>query len=236
MPSSLLPTHVAIIMDGNGRWAQARGLERSHGHRAGAKNVHTIVSACARLGISYLTLYAFSTENWNRPKAEIGVLFSLLTDFLGRELAELERQNIRLATIGAIEDLPFAQRQALAHAIAKTKHNTAMTLTLALNYGGRSELVRAVRAIVDAGIPSASINEDVLAAHLDTAGYPDPDCVIRTSGEMRLSNYLLFQSAYSELIFSPVFWPDFGEAELKAALDEYAHRKRRFGKIEEPAG
>ncbi|MBO4335082.1 MAG: isoprenyl transferase [Desulfovibrio sp.] len=231
--SALLPRHLAIIMDGNGRWAQARGLARSEGHRAGAENVRTIVTECRKLEIAYLTLYAFSTENWKRPQAEISVLFSLLSDFLQRELPLLREQNIRLKTIGCVEDLPFAQRTALAHALRATKDNTAMTLNLALNYGGRSELVQAVRAIVREGLSEEAITEESLAEHLYTAGQPDPDCVIRTSGEQRLSNYLLYQSAYSELIFSPAFWPDFGAAELRAALEEYAGRKRRFGRTQE---
>ncbi|MCR5813433.1 MAG: isoprenyl transferase [Desulfovibrio sp.] len=228
-----LPRHLAIIMDGNGRWAQARGLARSEGHKAGAENVRTIVTACRRLEIPYLTLYAFSTENWKRPQTEISVLFSLLSDFLQRELPLLREQQIRLKTIGHVEALPFAQRTALAHALRATQENRAMTLNLALNYGGRSELVRAVRAIVREGLSEEAITEECLAQHLYTAGQPDPDCVIRTSGEQRLSNYLLYQAAYSELIFSPAFWPDFGAAELHAALEEYAGRKRRFGKTQE---
>jgi len=230
---SMLPTHLALIMDGNGRWAQSRGLERSCGHKAGAENVHTIVSECRSLGIPYLTLYAFSTENWKRPKAEIGVLFSLLTEFLTRELPLLQKQNIRLQTLGAVEELPFAQRTALAHATALTQNNTAMTLNLALNYGGRSEIVRAVRLLISQGLSPEAITEDVFSAALYTHGQPDPDCVIRTSGEQRLSNYLLYQCAYSELIFTPVYWPDFGVAQLHTCLQEFSHRKRRFGKTPE---
>ena len=230
---AVLPRHLAIIMDGNGRWAQARGLARSDGHRAGAENVRTIVTECRKLAIPYLTLYAFSTENWKRPQTEISVLFTLLSDFLRKELPLLQAQKIRLQTIGQVEELPFAQRTALSHALHATKDNTAMTLNLALNYGGRSELVRAVRAIVHEGIEEEAITEECLAQHLYTAGQPDPDCVIRTSGEQRLSNYLLFQSAYSELIFSQAYWPDFDAAQLHMALEEYAGRKRRFGKTQE---
>ncbi|MBQ7606768.1 MAG: isoprenyl transferase [Desulfovibrionaceae bacterium] len=231
-----LPTHLALIMDGNGRWAQARGLERSAGHRAGAEAVHAVVAECRRLNIRYLTLYTFSTENWNRPKAEISVLFSLLTDFLSRELPLLKEKDIRLQTLGAVDALPFAQRTALAHAVQATRNNTSMVLNLALNYGARSELVRAVRAILEEGLRPDEVTEDVLAAHLYTRGQPDPDCVIRTSGEQRLSNYLLYQCAYSELIFTSVFWPDFSVAELHKALHEYARRKRRFGKTQEQVG
>ncbi len=231
-----LPTHLALIMDGNGRWAQARGLERSAGHRAGAEAVHDIVAECRRLNIRHLTLYAFSTENWNRPKAEISVLFSLLTDFLSRELPLLKEKDIRLRTLGDVEALPLAQRAALGHAVRTTQNNASMILNLALNYGGRSELVRAVRAIISEGLSPDDVDEDVLAAHLYTQGQPDPDCVIRTSGEQRLSNYLLYQCAYSELIFTPVFWPDFSVAELHRALAEYARRKRRFGRTQEQIG
>ena len=229
---SLLPRHLAIIMDGNGRWAKARGLDRSEGHKAGAETVHAIVAECRRLGIAYLTLYAFSTENWARPKAEVSALFALLLHFLSRELPLMQEQNIRLSTLGEIEALPLAQRTALTHAMHATKDNTAMVLNLALNYGGRSEIVKAVRAIIREGIAEEAVTEETIQNHLYTAGQPDPDCVIRTSGEQRLSNYLLFQCAYSEFVFSPVYWPDFDVPELHKALNEFAGRKRRFGKCE----
>ncbi|MCR4665989.1 MAG: isoprenyl transferase [Desulfovibrio sp.] len=227
---SVLPRHLAIIMDGNGRWAQARGLARSEGHKAGAETVRTIVAECCRLSISYLTLYAFSTENWSRPKTEVSALFALLVEFLRRELPLLQEKHICLRTIGAVEALPLAQRSALAHAVRATEGNRAMVLNLALNYGGRQEILRAVRNMIHDGLAETSVTEEVLAGYLYTAGQPDPDCIIRTSGEQRLSNYLLYQSAYSELIFSPVFWPDFGVSELHRALQEYAGRTRRFGK------
>ncbi|MBQ7739302.1 MAG: isoprenyl transferase [Desulfovibrionaceae bacterium] len=229
----LLPKHLALIMDGNGRWAKLRGLERSAGHRAGAENVYTIVSECCRLGIGYLTLYAFSSENWNRPKAEIQVLFSLLTDFLKRFLPTLQEQNIRLNALGDLEGLPLPQRAALNHVMHVTAQNSTMVLNLAINYGARQEIVRAVQAIIQEGLSASEITEGVLAAHLYTHGQPDPDLVIRTSGEQRLSNYLLYQSAYSEFYFTPTFWPDFGVAELHAALDDFATRNRRFGKTPE---
>ena len=228
-----LPVHVAIIMDGNGRWAQARGLSRSAGHRAGADAVRTVVSRCRALGIRHLTLYAFSSENWNRPKAEISALFSLLLEFLQQEVPLMEEKGIALKVLGDVEGLPLAQRTALRHAIRRTAGGTAMTLNLALNYGSRAELVQAVRSIVREGLSADTIDEDTLAGHLYTAGQPDPDLLIRTSGEQRLSNYLLYQCAYSELYFTPVPWPDLGQEELDAALSVYAGRSRRFGKTQE---
>lgn len=230
-----LPAHIAIIMDGNGRWAQARGLPRTDGHRAGADAVRTVVRECRRLGIPHLTLYAFSSENWNRPKTEISALFGLLLEFLGAEVPRMEEQGIRLRVLGDLDGLPLAQRGALRHAMARTAACADMTLNLALNYGGRAELVRAARALAAEGLPPEAITEEALAARLDTAGQPDPDLLIRTSGELRLSNFLLYQCAYSELHFTPVLWPDFGAAELAAALEDYAGRSRRFGKTREQA-
>ena len=232
-PHGTLPVHLAIIMDGNGRWAQARGLSRSEGHRAGAATVRTIVTRCRELGIRYLTLYAFSSENWNRPKAEVTALFSLLLEFLQQEVPLLAEKGISLKVLGDLDGLPLAQRTALRHAIRRTAGGTAMTLNLALNYGSRAELVQAVRSIVREGLPAEAIDEATLAGHLYTAGQPDPDLLIRTSGEQRLSNYLLYQCAYSELYFTPVPWPDFGQEELDAALAVYAGRSRRFGKTQE---
>ena len=232
-PHGTLPVHLAIIMDGNGRWAQARGLSRSEGHRAGAATVRTIVTRCRELGIRYLTLYAFSSENWNRPRAEVTALFSLLLEFLQQEVPLLAEKGISLKVLGDLDGLPLAQRTALRHAIRRTAAGTAMTLNLALNYGSRAELVQAVRSIVREGLPAEAIDEATLAGHLYTAGQPDPDLLIRTSGEQRLSNYLLYQCAYSELYFTPVPWPDFGQEELDAALAVYAGRSRRFGKTQE---
>ncbi len=228
-----VPRHVAIIMDGNGRWAQSRGLSRSAGHRAGAENVHVIVSECRRLGIAHLTLYAFSSENWNRPKAEIGVLFSLLLEFLRRELPLMQEKGIRLSVLGDVDGMPLPQRTALRHAMQATAGGRDMVLNLAINYGARAEIVNAVRACLHDGLKPEDVTEDTVAARLYTAGQPDPDLVIRTSGELRLSNYLLFQCAYSELYFTPVQWPDFGVEALHAALTDYAGRSRRFGKTQE---
>lgn len=229
----ILPVHVAIIMDGNGRWAQARGLPREAGHRAGAETVRTIVRACRSLAIPYLTLYAFSSENWNRPRQEIRALFALLLEFLGREVAEMEAKGIALKVLGDVAALPLPQRTALRHAMQRTAGGRAMTLNLAINYGGRSELVRAVRQMLTEGMAAADVTEQSLADHLYTAGQPDPDLLIRTSGELRLSNYLLYQCAYSELYFTSVPWPDFDEAELRRALEAYAQRSRRYGKTQE---
>ncbi len=222
-------THLAIIMDGNGRWAKARGLERSAGHKAGTETAREIVRECRKLGIPYLTLYTFSKENWSRPKQEIGFLFNLLRDFLSEELPSLLEQSIRLNVLGEMGELPLATKQVLRHAVDKTAGCTAMNLNLALNYSGRFEILRACQALLRRGVRPEELTEDMFAAELYTAGMPDPDLIIRTSGELRLSNYLPFQSAYSELYFTDVAWPDFHAAELQAALADYAARQRRFG-------
>ncbi len=228
-----LPAHIAIIMDGNGRWAQARGLPRSAGHRAGAEAVRTVVAECRGLGIRHLTLYAFSSENWNRPRSEISALFSLLLEFLRREVPLMEEKGIALNVLGDLDGLPLPQRTALRHAMGRTEAGRKMTLNLALNYGGRAELVRAVRAFLRDNARPEDVTEESLAQRLYTAGQPDPDLLIRTSGEQRLSNYLLYQCAYSELYFTPVPWPDFGAGQLREALAVYVGRSRRFGKTQE---
>lgn len=228
-----MPAHVAIIMDGNGRWATQRGLSRSEGHRAGTEAARAIVTEARTIGIRHLTMYTFSRENWNRPKSEVKFLFELLVDFLGHELANLERQSIRLNVFGALEDLPAATRMALQHAMKRTARCDAMMLNLALNYSGREEILRACRDLVKDGVSPADITEETFAARLYTAGQPDPDLVIRTSGEVRISNYLLFQSAYSEFYFTDTLWPDFTPAELHKALEAFAGRKRRFGRTQE---
>lgn len=228
-----LPAHVAIIMDGNGRWAQARGLPRHEGHKAGACAVRGIVAECRRLGIPHLTLYAFSSENWARPRAEISQLFSLLSQFLTSEVPEMQRKGIALKVLGDLDGLPLAQRMALGHAMSRTSGGKGMTLNLALNYGARAELLGAVRRLAAEGADMAALDEEQLSGALYTAGQPDPDLLIRTSGEQRLSNFLLWQCAYSELFFTPVLWPDFNEAALREALAAYAGRSRRFGKTQE---
>lgn len=221
--------HLAIIMDGNGRWAKARGLDRSAGHKAGTETAREIVRECRKLGIPFLTLYAFSRENWSRPKHEVSFLFNLLKDFLTAELPTLLEQDIRMNVLGETEELPLATRQVLSHAMSKTRSCTSMQLNLALNYSGRHEILRACRALLQQNLAPSKLTEELFAAELYTANMPDPDLIIRTSGEQRLSNYLLFQSAYSELYFTDTAWPDFHAQELMLALDEFKSRQRRFG-------
>ncbi len=232
-----LPKHIAIIMDGNGRWAQERGLVRTDGHRAGALAVRKIVTQCRKLGIAYLTLYTFSHENWQRPEAEVSTLFSLLVEFLKKEVPLMVEQSIALNVLGDMDELPLVARKALEHGIKRTQGTAenppAMHLNLALNYGSRREILRAAKQLVLDNVAPEDITEAAFKARLYTKDMPDPDLVIRTSGEVRISNYLLFQCAYSEFYFSKTFWPDFDEKELQLALDSYATRKRRFGKTQE---
>jgi undecaprenyl diphosphate synthase len=232
-----IPLHVAIIMDGNGRWAQQRGLPRIEGHRRGVDTVSTIIDATKALGVRYLTLYAFSVENWKRPAAEVGALMGMLEFFLKRELATLVRDQIRLRTIGRTDQLPEAVRRQLDATIAATAHFTKYTLVLALNYGSRTEVVDAARAyaaaLADGTIKAEDNSWESFARHLYTADLPDPDLVIRTSGEYRVSNFMLLQAAYAEFVFTPVLWPDFGPAELEAAVAAYGKRERRFGQTSE---
>ena len=225
-----IPTHIAVIMDGNGRWAKQRGLQRSEGHRAGTEAARAVVTRCRELGVRFLTLYTFSKENWSRPQAEIKTLFELLTTFLKREEKSLREQGIRLKVLGEIDDMPLTVRQVLKHVMRQTAECSDMTLNLALNYSGRDEIVRAARALAAKGVAPREITEEAFAAELWTAGQPDPDLVIRTSGELRLSNYLLFQSAYSEFYFTDVYWPDFTPEELEKAIRDLNSRQRRFGK------
>lgn len=227
--NSRLPRHIAIIMDGNGRWAKQRGMPRIFGHRAAVNTVRSIVEACADLHIEVLTLYAFSTENWLRPKGEVSGLMSILRKYLKRELPTMMKNNIRFRTIGDTGHLPQAVREELKRCIAETAANEGMVLNMALNYGGRSEIIRAVNRLLDAGI--RTVDEKTIEEHLYTAGLPDPDLLIRTSGEMRISNFLLWQIAYSELYVTPVLWPDFTVEHLNAALAEYAKRERRYGAV-----
>ena len=217
-------------MDGNGRWAKQRGLSRSDGHKAGAEAVRSLIAECRKLDLEYLTLYTFSQENWNRPAEEVTFLFELLVEFLTLELPELHRRNIRLRLLGKLEPLPLAARKTLEHACAKTAGNTAMTLNLALNYSGREEIARACSRIMAGNIPAEAITPELVSEHLYTAGQPDPDLVIRTSGELRISNFLLFQTAYSEFYFTPTLWPDFTAEELHKAIEDFAGRNRRYGK------
>jgi len=227
-----IPRHIAIIMDGNGRWAKARGLPRLVGHKYGTENLRRVIRACVDLGIEVLTVYAFSTENWGRPKDEVNGLMQLLENVVENELAELHAEGVQIRHIGRLEDLPTGLREKVTHAIEITKNNQRLILCIAWNYGGRDELVSAVRQIIRKGIKPENIDEDVIADHLFTAGLPEPDLVIRTSGEMRVSNFMIWQSAYSEWYFTPVLWPDFDKDELKKAIEVYNQRDRRFGKVE----
>ena len=228
-----LPTHVAIIMDGNGRWAKQRGLPRVEGHRHGVESVRVILRACGEVGIKYLTLYAFSVENWNRPKDEVDMLMKYLQRFLKNEIGELNKNNVRLEAIGQLWRLPETVQQQLAKTKAATAKNSGLTLVLALSYGGRTELIEATRALaekVQAGaLDPAEINERLFHEHLYTRHYPDPDLMIRTSGELRISNFLLWQLSYAEFVITPTLWPEFRKQHLFQALEEYAGRHRRFG-------
>ena len=234
-----LPRHVAVIMDGNGRWARSRGLSRIEGHRRGKEAVRAVVETARRLGIPYLSLYAFSTENWNRPSDEVSALMGLLQRYLKTELRKMMRNQIRLVAIGNLRRLPRSVQTALRHNVEATRHNTGMTVVLAVSYGGREEIVGAMRAMareVKRGtLDPDEITENTVASHLSTGGIPDPDLLIRTSGEMRVSNFLLWQIAYAELYVTPTLWPDFGEAEFLEALAHYQQRERRFGRTGEQA-
>jgi len=221
-----IPRHVAIIMDGNGRWAKRRNLPRVAGHKAGVPSVRTAVETCARLGIEVLTLYAFSMENWKRPPAEVDMLWQLLRVYLRLELSTLMRNNVRLEAIGRLDALPAVAQRELEKAMQRTAHNTGLRLSLAINYGGRAELVDALKKLRDSG---EEITEESVSAHLYAPGQPDPDLLIRTSGEMRISNFLLWQIAYAELYVTETLWPDFTRSELLRAVLDYQKRDRRFG-------
>jgi undecaprenyl diphosphate synthase len=232
-----IPTHLAIIMDGNGRWAKQRGLLRTIGHEGGTKSVKTTVENCAKLGISNLTLYAFSTENWNRPKLEVDTLMKLLISSLKKEVKTLQENNIKLNAIGNLTNLPAKVQKELNEVISKTSTNSRMTLTLALSYGSREELIQAVKKISEKVknniISNEAIDESIINQHLYTQDLPDVDLVIRTSGEHRISNFLLWQIAYAEFYFTDVLWPDFSEENLYEAIISYQNRERRFGKTSE---
>lgn len=234
---SALPEHVAIIMDGNGRWAQSHGRPRIFGHKNGVTAVKEVTEAAAEIGIKYLTLYAFSTENWSRPRMEVDALMGLLIETVGKQISTLQKNNIRLQTIGDIQRLPSKTRLALEGAIEMTKNNTRMCLILALNYSSRWEIVEATRLIAhkvkEGTLKEEDINNEVFAAHLSTSNIPDPSLMIRTSGEHRISNYLLWQSAYTELYFTNVLWPDFRKNDFYQAILDFQGRERRFGKTGE---
>lgn len=230
-----IPQHVAIIMDGNGRWAREKGLPRREGHRAGAESVREVVEACKKLGVGFLTLYAFSSENWKRPKAEIRALMALLKEFLRVKTPEMKSQGVRLHAIGRLEDLPSDCQRELYSAIDQTSSNSDIDLILALSYGSREEIVDAARQLASEAangiLNPEDIDNDLVTQKLYTKNIPDPDLLIRTSGERRLSNFLLWQISYAEIVISEKFWPDFREPDLKAAIAEYGERNRRFGSI-----
>jgi undecaprenyl diphosphate synthase len=235
--SASIPRHVAIIMDGNGRWAAQRGLPRLAGHQHGTDNIRRITTAAAELGIEFLTLWAFSTDNWRRPKHEIDGILRILAEVIERETDELDRQGAQLRHIGSLDGLEPELRAAVLGAVERTRANDRLVLTLAFNYSGRQELLAAIKSLIASGVPAAGIDEELLQAHLFTRDLPDPDLIVRTSGEHRISNFLLWQSAYSELYFTPTLWPDFGPDDLCEAVREFGRRDRRFGGVpsDEPA-
>ncbi|MEG1255193.1 isoprenyl transferase [Clostridium sp.] len=230
-----IPAHIAIIMDGNGRWAKERKLPRTMGHRAGMKNIKIVVKEASELGVKYLTLYAFSTENWKRPEAEVGALMDLVVEFIDKEFDELHKNNVRLNSIGDISKLPDKSRNSIEDAKEKTKNNTGLTLNIALNYGGRDEIIKGIQEIAELVLKGKlkieDINELEISNHLYTKGMQDPDIIIRPSGELRLSNYLLWQSAYSEFWFSNINWPDFTKSDLRKAIFDFQQRDRRYGGV-----
>ena len=232
-----LPQHIAIIMDGNGRWAKERGKQRLFGHQSAIQSVREVSEASAEIGVKYLTLYAFSTENWNRPLAEVSGLMSLLATTITKEVSTMNKNSIKLNAIGDLKSLPEANYKQLMQALADTSHNTRMTLTLALSYSGRWDLMQAMRRMAEdvaqGKLQPDAVNDTLISSYLSTAGMPDPELLIRTSGEERISNFLLWQLAYSELYFTPKYWPDFRKADLYEAILNYQHRERRFGKTSE---
>lgn len=225
------PHHLAIIMDGNGRWARSRNLPRLAGHKAGTDNLRRILKACVQENIKILTLYAFSTENWSRPSDEVGGLMRLLEAVLDRELDELDKNGVQIRHIGRIDRVPAALQGKITAAIERTKHNSRLILNVALDYGGRAEIVEAVRRMMADGVDPDRVDEATIGRYLYTGGLPDPDLIVRTSGEYRISNFLLWQAAYSELYITDVCWPDFDEKELRKAIDQYSGRQRRFGGV-----
>lgn len=224
-----LPNHIAIVPDGNGRWAEQRGLPRLSGHQIGAENMHRMINYLNEYPIKYVTLYGFSTENWSRPRDEINGLFLILEDFIEKTVSEVHQQGIKLRHLGRINELPQGLQLAINKAVELTKDNTRMTINVAFNYGGRTEILEAVRRLITKNIPPENINEEVFASFLDTAGLPNVDLLIRTGDELRLSNFLIWQTTYSEYHFTKVLWPDFGKKDIDKALLSYSQRQRRFG-------
>jgi undecaprenyl diphosphate synthase len=230
-PLEKAPQHVAMIMDGNGRWALQRGLPRLAGHKAGTENLRRVIRSTVEFGVKYLTIYAFSTENWGRPAEEVNGLMLILQNVIDRELSELHKEGVQLRHIGRLEALDPAIQKKVLNAIDLTKNNDRLILNVAFNYGGRDEIVCAIQKIIKDGIPAEDITDELVNKYLFTAGVPDPDLIIRTSGELRVSNFLIWQAAYSEWYITPTFWPDFDKEEYRRALETFAHRDRRFGKV-----
>lgn len=231
VPAERVPRHIAVIMDGNGRWAKKRGLPRLLGHRQGTENLRRIIKACVRAGVRYLTIYAFSTENWGRPQDELKGLMQIFNDAFVNEISELVREGVRILHIGQREGIPADLLNKIDQAVERSEDNGRLILSVGLNYGGRNEIMHAVRKIVASGVAPEEVTEALISESLFTAGTPDPDLVIRTSGEYRISNFLLWQSAYAEWDFPETLWPDFGVEELYASIERYAKRDRRFGKL-----
>jgi undecaprenyl diphosphate synthase len=230
-PVELVPEHVAIIMDGNGRWALKRSLPRLAGHHAGTENLRRIIRASVEFGIKYLTIYAFSTENWGRPREEVDGLMRILEDVIDKELNELNEQGVQIRHLGRLDQLSPRLQKKVIQAVEATKQNSRLVLNVAFNYGGRDELVQAIQQMIRDGVPAEDISPELVNRYLYTAGVPDPDLIIRTSGELRISNFLIWQSAYSEWYVTPIFWPDFGKDEFRKALDEFVQRDRRYGRV-----
>ena len=231
-PGLPIPRHVAIIMDGNGRWATQRGLPRLEGHRAGVENIHTVLEALAEHGVEYVTIYAFSTENWNRPHDEVDGLMAILQEAIHQETEALHQKGVRIVHLGRKDRLSPELQEAVAHAQELTRSNKSITLSVAFDYGGRAEILEAVRGIIKEGVPPEELSEELFTRYLYTAGMPDPDLMIRTGGEVRVSNFLLWQSAYSEYYSTPTCWPDLGDADIAAAIEAFGLRQRRFGALQ----
>ena len=233
IPPERLPRHVAIIMDGNGRWALQRGLPRLAGHKAGTENLRRVIRSTVEFGIPYLTIYAFSTENWGRPPEEVQGLMRILEDVIDRELNELHKEGVQLRHIGRLERLAPTLQEKVLDAVELTRNNQRLILNIAFNYGGRDEIVQAVQRIIRDGVPAEEVSDDLIGQYLYTAGVPDPDLIIRTSGELRVSNFLIWQAAYSEWYITPTYWPDFDKEEYRRALETFAQRDRRYGGVTE---
>lgn len=231
IPLEKFPQHVAMIMDGNGRWALQRGLPRLAGHKAGTENLRRVIRASVEFGVKYLTIYAFSTENWGRPPEEVKGLMYILEDVIDRELNELNKEGVQLRHIGRLERLAPSLQKKVLDAIEVTRNNDRLILNIAFNYGGRDEIVQAIQRIMKDGVSPEKVTDEMVSKYLYTAGVPDPDLIIRTSGELRVSNFLIWQAAYSEWYVTPTFWPDFNKEEYRQALESFAHRDRRYGKV-----